>query len=136
MCERRAECVGHRNRVGVTGFYRGLLSGLVRTGAFDPPKRPATRMLDVGAALMTAEEVAELDLRGCEMAIVSVRETALGRTAGGEWVLGLQRALHQAGCRTADAGGNPRLWAAWTSSGNAGGPPRARETGPKGPATP
>ena len=49
---------------------------------------------------MTAEEVGSLDLAGCELAVLSACETGLGRTAGGEGVLGLQRAFHQAGCRT------------------------------------
>ena len=49
---------------------------------------------------MTAEEVGALDLDGCELAVLSACETGLGRTAGGEGVLGLQRAFHEAGCRT------------------------------------
>jgi CHAT domain-containing protein len=49
---------------------------------------------------MTAEKVASIDLAGCELAVLSACETGLGATAGGEGVLGLQRAFHQAGCRT------------------------------------
>jgi CHAT domain-containing protein len=49
---------------------------------------------------MTAEEVAAIDLKGCELAVLSACETGLGATAGGEGVLGLQRAFHAAGCRT------------------------------------
>jgi CHAT domain-containing protein len=147
------------------------LSGLAWAGAAGPPKEASAASIDLGAALMTAEEVASLDLRGCELAVLSACETGLGRTAGGEGVLGLQRAFHQAGCRTVvvslwkvdDAttralmerfyenlwrsklpplqalrqaqlrvlddpelggGGNPRLWAAWTLSGDPGGLPR------------
>ena len=53
-----------------------------------------------GAGLMTAEEVSGLDLKGCELAVLSACETGLGRAAGGEGVLGLQRSFHRAGCRT------------------------------------
>ena len=83
----------------VAGNYPGLLSGLVWAGAGNP-HRPGLRALDLGAGLMTAEEVAELDLGGCALAVLSACETGLGRTAGGEGVLGLQRAFGEAGCRT------------------------------------
>src|SRR5262249_18897067 len=90
----------------VSGFYPVLLSGLVWASANDPPMNPSTGMVDVGAGIMTAEEVAGLDLSACELAVLSACETGLGRTAGGEGVLGLQRAFHQAGARTVVAG----LW--------------------------
>ena len=56
--------------------------------------------LNWGENVLTAEEVGGLDLSGCELAVLSACETSLGREAGGEGVLGLQRAFHTAGART------------------------------------
>jgi CHAT domain-containing protein len=67
-----------------------LLSGLALAGA--------NRSREEG--LLTAEEVAGLDLRGCEVAVLSACETALGRVDEGEGVSGLQQAFHAAGART------------------------------------
>ena len=90
---------GRLDRADIEGFYPGLLSGLAWAGANKPPIDPLTGLADVGAGTMTAEEVGSLDLSDCELAVLSACETGLGRTAGGEGVLGLQRAFHQAGCR-------------------------------------
>jgi CHAT domain-containing protein len=67
-----------------------LLSGLVLAGANRDPAR----------AVLTAEEVAGLDLRGADLVVLSACDTGLGRVAIGEGVLGLQRGFHEAGART------------------------------------
>jgi len=85
---------------GVAGFHPGLLSGLVLAGA----NRPAEVGKDDG--ILTALEVESLDLSGVELAVLSACETGLGEKAGGEGLLGLQRAFQVAGARGVVAG----LW--------------------------
>jgi len=88
------------DRSEVRGLYPGLLSGLVFAGANRPPRDPVTGLVDFGSAVMTAEEIAGVDLSACDLAVLSACETGRGSIAGGEGVLGLQRAFHQAGTRT------------------------------------
>ena len=51
--------------------------------------------------MITAEEVEGLDLHGCDLAVLSACDTGRGKVAGGQGAMGLQRAFHQAGARTA-----------------------------------
>jgi CHAT domain-containing protein len=76
------------------GYHPGLLSGLALTGANTPPERGG----DDG--ILTALEVAALDLSNVELAVLSACDTGLGEVAGGEGVLGLQRAFQVAGAKT------------------------------------
>ncbi len=77
---------------GVTGSNPGLLSGLVLAGANSPTPD------DDG--LLKASEIAELDLSGMELAVLSACQTGLGMEGAGEGMLGLQRAFAVAGCRS------------------------------------
>jgi len=76
------------------GIPPGLMSGLALAGA---NREPAAAEPD---GILTALEVECLDLRGVELAVLSACETGLGETAGGEGLLGLQRAFQVAGAQT------------------------------------
>jgi CHAT domain-containing protein len=76
----------------VVGEHPGLLSGIVFAGANAQDKKKD--------AILTALEAGELELRGVELVVLSACDTGLGRVAGGEGVLGLQRAVQVAGART------------------------------------
>jgi CHAT domain-containing protein/tetratricopeptide (TPR) repeat protein len=80
---------------GVAGYHPGLLSGIALAGA---NIRPTPTGQDDG--ILTALEVAELDLSGVELAVLSACETGLGEVAGGEGLLGLQRAFQVAGAHS------------------------------------
>lgn len=69
-----------------------LLSGLVLT----TPQETA----HPADAVMTAEEVSNLNLQDMELVVLSACETGLGKTAAGEGVMGLQRAFLNAGVRS------------------------------------
>ncbi len=81
-------------RQAVTGWHPLLLSGLVLAGA----NRGGRAGEEDG--ILTALEVSEMDLSKLELAVLSACETGLGREAGGEGLLGLQRAFAVAGART------------------------------------
>jgi CHAT domain-containing protein/tetratricopeptide (TPR) repeat protein len=85
---------GDSQAADASGLHPGLLSGLVLTGA---NRRPEAGQED---GILTALEVAELDLRSVELATLSACETGLGQTAGGEGLLGLQRSFQSAGAKT------------------------------------
>ncbi|APZ93237.1 photosystem I assembly protein Ycf3 [Fuerstiella marisgermanici] len=81
-------------RETLRGFSPGLLSGLVFAGANEPSES------QVDDGVLTADEVAFLQLNGVQLAVLSACETGLGEVAGGEGLLGLQRAFQIAGART------------------------------------
>lgn len=67
-----------------------LLSGLVFAGA--------NKSRD--ASILTAQQIASIDLRGVEWAVLSACDTGYGETVNGEGVLGLERAFRVAGAKS------------------------------------
>jgi len=50
--------------------------------------------------ILSAQEIASLDLQGVQWTVLSACNTGLGDVRAGEGVLGLRRAFQVAGCRT------------------------------------
>jgi CHAT domain-containing protein len=73
-----------------------LLSGLALAGA----NRRAAARADEDDGILSAEEVAGLNLAGVEWAVLSACDTGLGTVVSREGVLGLRRAFQVAGVRT------------------------------------
>jgi CHAT domain-containing protein len=82
------------DRHTLVGHHPGLLSGLALAGA-----NKDTRGNAGDDGILTALEVAHLDLRAAELVVLSACETGLGRAEGGEGLLGLQQAFQTAGAR-------------------------------------
>jgi len=85
-------------RVADTIAYQNplLRSGLALSGA-NQRARVANGADD---GILTADEIAKLDLSGVETAVLSACETGLGDVRAGEGVLGLRRGFQIAGART------------------------------------
>jgi CHAT domain-containing protein len=73
-----------------------LLSGLALAGA----NRRQTARADEDDGILTAEEVATLNLADVEWAVLSACDTGVGQVKAGEGVFGLRRAFQVAGART------------------------------------
>ncbi len=78
------------------GFAPETLCGLALAGA--NRGRDAVGRVP---GILTAEELGSLDLRGCELAVLSACETNVGLRRAGQGIQSLQAALHGAGARTA-----------------------------------
>ena len=86
-----------RDQTTTLAALPGLRCGLALAGANQPP--PADDATGLRGVL-TGEDVAGLDLRGCELAVLSACQTGLGDVKQSQGVLGLQRSFHAAGVRT------------------------------------
>ncbi len=80
----------------VTGLAPITLCGLALAGA-----NRGTDSLGRVSGIMTAEELATLDLACCELAVLSACETNVGIRRAGQGIQSLQTALHIAGARSA-----------------------------------
>jgi CHAT domain-containing protein len=86
-------------RLTVTARNPLLLSGVVLAGA-NAAQQDSANGASSDDGILTAEEVAAVDLSKTELVVLSACETGLGKVAGGEGVFGLQRAFGLAGART------------------------------------
>ncbi|HKB17048.1 MAG TPA: CHAT domain-containing tetratricopeptide repeat protein, partial [Planctomycetota bacterium] len=80
----------------VRGLAPMVLCGLALAEANGPPD-----MYGRLPGVMTAEEVASLDLSGCELVVLSACETNVGVRRAGQGIASLQGAVHAAGARSA-----------------------------------
>ena len=80
----------------VTGENPLLLSGLALAGANHRQAAGA----EEEDGILTAEEIAALNLSGVEWAVLSACDTGVGEVKAGEGVFGLRRAFQVAGART------------------------------------
>ena len=87
------------SRVSAAARNPLLLSGLVLAGANSSGRSQDGSEREASPGILTAEAISFLPLDNLELAVLSACDTGLGDVAGGEGVLGLQRAFHTAGAR-------------------------------------
>lgn len=83
-------------RERIVGLAPMVVCGLALAGA----NRPPDPLYGHVTGVVTAEELAMLNLAGCECAVLSACETSVGLHRAGQGVHSLQTALHAAGARS------------------------------------
>ncbi|QYS89626.1 CHAT domain-containing protein [Flavobacterium davisii] len=73
-----------------------MRSGLLFAGA-NNSWRKTNNETNADDGILTAKEIANLDLSNCKLVVLSACETGLGQINGSEGVFGLQRAFKMAG---------------------------------------
>jgi CHAT domain-containing protein len=88
------------DRGSVTGRNPLTLSGVVLAGANNPPQTNEWGVPVANDGVLTGEEVADLDLEGTELVVLSACETAAGVGQRKEGIYSIQRAFALAGARS------------------------------------
>ena len=81
-----------------SGFAPLTLAGLAFAGANQPPDRSGRV-----SGILTAEELTAVDLRGCELVVLSACDTGVGLSRAGQSVASLELSVRAAGARSAIA---------------------------------
>ena len=88
------------HRSEAAAMHPSLLSGLALAGANHTGQADVSEAAGNSGGIVTAEEIGTQNLDGVQLVVLSACETGLGKAAGGEGLLGLQRAFQSAGART------------------------------------
>ena len=92
---KRELILGRSTQFQANTYDPGILSGLVLASANN-----IDQATDSDDGIMTAQEISYLQLRGTKLVTLSACETGLGKVAGGEGLIGIQRAFQIAGAKT------------------------------------